>query len=137
MPVPNQIIRVNPLDLQNNISIGVSLPFNAPSVFYKTYTTQDQIKSNLINLLLTEQGERVFNPTFGTNLRSTLFNNTTNDTIASVQNSIITAINTFIPSVTIISVIVDPDIDNHILNVTLNYQLPISGNSDQIIIQLT
>ena len=136
MPIPTTI-RINPLDLQKNIAIGISLPFNSPSVFTKTYSTQDQIKSNLINLLLTEQGERVFNPTFGTNLRSTLFNNIANDTIASVQNSIITAINTFIPSVTIISVIVDPDIDNHILNVTLNYQLPISGNSDQIIIQLT
>jgi len=53
MPIP-QTIRVNPLDLQKNIAIGVSLPFNKP--FTSTYTTKDQIKSNLINLLLTSRG---------------------------------------------------------------------------------
>ena len=45
MPIP-QTIRVNPLDLQKNIAIGVSLPFNGPGVFKSTYTTKDQIKSN-------------------------------------------------------------------------------------------
>jgi len=53
MPIP-QTIRVNPLDLQKNIAIGVSLPFDKP--FTSTYTTKDQIKSNLVNLLLTDTG---------------------------------------------------------------------------------
>ena len=48
MPIP-QTIRVNPLDLQKNIAIGVSLPFNGSGVFKSTYTTKDQIKSNLTN----------------------------------------------------------------------------------------
>ncbi len=61
MPIP-QTVRVNPLDLQGNIAIGVSLPFNGPAgPFNKTYSTADQIKSNLVNLLLTNKGERVFN----------------------------------------------------------------------------
>ena len=46
MPIP-QTIRVNPLDLQGNIAIGVSLPFNGPVAFNSTYSTADQIKSNL------------------------------------------------------------------------------------------
>ena len=59
MPIP-QTTRVNPLDLQKNIAIGVSLPFDGPSgPFNKTYSTADQIKSNLINLLLTNKGERL------------------------------------------------------------------------------
>jgi hypothetical protein len=72
MPLP-QTIRVNPLDLQKNIAIGVSLPFNGPGVFNSTYTTKDQIKSNLVNLLLTSIGERVMNPNFGTELKRFLF----------------------------------------------------------------
>ena len=71
MPIP-QTIRVNPLDLQKNIAIGVSLPFNGPGVFNSTFTTKDQIKSNLINLLLTDPGERVMNPNFGCNLAKIL-----------------------------------------------------------------
>ena len=50
MPIP-QTIRVNPLDLQKNIAIGVSLPFNGSGVFKSTYTTKDQIKSNKDNIL--------------------------------------------------------------------------------------
>ena len=78
MPIP-QTIRVNPLDLQKNIVIGVSLPFNAKGVFNKTYSTKEQIKSNLINLLLTDKGERIMNPEFGADLRRSLFENMTID----------------------------------------------------------
>jgi phage baseplate assembly protein W len=76
MALPNTI-RVNPLDLQKNIAIGVSLPFSKP--FTSTYTTKDQIKSNLINLLLTEVGERVMNPEFGTVIWSLIYEPFTSD----------------------------------------------------------
>ena len=82
MPIP-QTIRVNPLDLQGNIAIGVSLPFNKP--FNSTYSTKDQIKSNLINLILTTRGERVMNPLFGTGLRDFLFEGITTTNIENLN----------------------------------------------------
>ena len=42
-------IKINPIDLQSNVAIGVSLPFNGEGVFNLTYTTKEQIKSNLLN----------------------------------------------------------------------------------------
>jgi hypothetical protein len=39
--------RVDPRDLQRNTAIGVKLPFNAPGVFYSTFSTKDQLKYNL------------------------------------------------------------------------------------------
>ena len=62
--IPNK----NPIDVGSRVAIGVSIPFNAPQVFTQTYTTQDQVKSNIINFILTNKGERVFNPTFGSNI---------------------------------------------------------------------
>ena len=65
--------QIDPLDLTPSTGVGVSLPFNGPGVFNTNYTTQDQTKSNLINLVLTEPGERVYKPFFGVGLNSLLF----------------------------------------------------------------
>jgi phage baseplate assembly protein W len=134
MPIP-QTIRVNPLDLQKNIVIGVSLPFNAPGVFNKTYSTKEQIKSNLINLLLTDKGERIMNPEFGTDLRKSLFDNITDSSIEILKAKIIDAVNIFIPEIFLEDIIIEPDSDYNTLNVTINYRLIISNTPDQVTVQ--
>jgi len=66
--------KINPLDFDSNVAIGVGLPFNAASGGFKlNYVTEDQIHSNLKNLLLTMKGERVMHPTFGTDLYKLMF----------------------------------------------------------------
>ena len=135
MPIP-QTIRVNPLDLQGNIGLGVSLPFDGPSgPFNSTYSTKNQIKSNLINLLLTNKGERVFNPEFGADIRRVLFEGITEDTSALIQNLITTNVNYFIPEVNVVDVVVEPNEDNNSYNIILKYSLVISGTADQITVQ--
>ena len=135
MPIP-QTIRVNPLDLQKNIAIGVSLPFDGPSgPFNKTYSTADQIKSNLINLLLTNKGERLFNPEFGADLKTVLFEGITEDTTALIQDLVTTNVVYFVPEVQVNEVLVTPDQDTNTISVTVKYQLIISGTSDQITVQ--
>jgi phage baseplate assembly protein W len=136
MPTP-QTIRVNPLDLQKNIVIGVSLPFNAPGVFNKTYSTKEQIKSNLINLLLTDKGERIMNPEFGADIRRSLFENITNDSVELLQLKIIDAISIFIPEIELGNVEVTPDFDYNTLNITVSYRLRISNTPDQVTLQFT
>ena len=134
MPIP-QTIRVNPLDLQKNIAIGVALPFNGPGVFKSMYTTKDQIKSNLINLLLTDKGERIMNPEFGTDLRKSLFDNMTDSSSELLRLKIIDSINIFIPEIILGEVKIEPNFDSNILDVTINYRLAISNIPDQITVQ--
>jgi hypothetical protein len=111
MPIP-QTIRVNPLDLQGNIGLGVSLPFNGPSgPFNSTYSTKIQIKSNLINLLLTNKGERVFNPEFGANLKTILFEGITEDTSELIKELINFNVSIFVPEVQIIDILVSPALE--------------------------
>ena len=135
MPIP-QTIRVNPLDLQKNIAIGVSLPFSKP--FTSTYTTKDQIKSNLINLLLTEVGERVMNPNFGCELRRFLFEWITDFNTEELSASLRNSISVFVPEITVTTIEVAPTSSTNIsntINLTISYYLNISQTSDQITVQ--
>ena len=44
--------QINPLDQQPSVGVGVGLPFSSNGVFNTTFTTQDALKSNLINYLI-------------------------------------------------------------------------------------
>ena len=68
-----RVSNIEPIDLQPRVAIGISLPFNGSTGFNSTYTTEAQLKSNLVSFLLTNRGERVLNPTFGANLRELIF----------------------------------------------------------------
>jgi len=132
-----QITRVNPLDLQKNIAIGISLPFNGPNgkPFNSTFSTKDQIKSNLINLILTNKGERVFNPEFGADLKRILFEGITESTISSAKRQITDNINIFVPDAIVNEIEIIPDEDKNILSITIKYSLRISGTADQITVE--
>jgi phage baseplate assembly protein W len=132
MPIP-QTIRVNPLDLRKNIAIGVSLPFKGP--FKSTFTTKDQIKSNLINLLLTNKGERVMNPNFGCDIKRQLFETITNETEQKIINNIVEAVNTFIPEIQLLNIIITPNADLNLMNVIIDYKIIISNTPGQVTIQ--
>jgi phage baseplate assembly protein W len=136
MPIP-QTVRINPLDLQGNIAIGVSLPFDGPSgPFNSTYSTQTQIKSNLLNLLLTNKGERVFNPEFGCDLERALFEGINENIVDIIKNLINTNVALFLPEIQINDIIVDLNTpDNNTISITINYRIRISGTADQITVQ--
>jgi len=134
MPIP-QTIRVNPLDLQKNIAIGVSLPFNGPGVFNKTYTTKAQVKSNLVNLLLTDIGERVMNPTFGCDLKRFIFEGITDENASLIAESVTNSINIFVPEVTVTNIVIVPNTDYNLIDVNIDYVLNISNTPDQVTVQ--
>lgn len=135
MPIP-QRIRVNPLDLQKNIAIGVSLPFNGPGVFNSTYSTKEQTKSNLVNLLLTNTGERIMNPNFGTELRNFLFEGINEDNIGLLKTSLLNSISIYVPGITVTSIDVASNPDYNLINLSVNYLLNISQTPDEVTIQL-
>jgi phage baseplate assembly protein W len=126
--------RVDPRDLNKNTAIGVKLPFNAPGVFYSTFSTKDQLKYNLINLLLTAKGERVLNPNFGTLLRAQLFNPITPTSFSNLEGSILDSIQTYIPEIRVdnINFIQSEEFNTNTLIINITYQILISGDTDSI-----
>jgi phage baseplate assembly protein W len=135
MPIP-QVIRIDPRDLDKNRAIGVSIPFNAGGVFRSTYSTKDQIKSNLINLLLTLRGERIENPEFGTNLPRLIFEQLDEQLYPIIQDEIFSSVNRFVPEVTLLNIVLTPDADGNTISIEIDYRLNISGQQDNIIIAL-
>jgi phage baseplate assembly protein W len=136
LPIP-QTIRVNPLDLQKNIAIGVSLPFNGPGVFNSTFTTKDQIKSNLVNLLLTSTGERIMNPNFGTFLKRFLFEGITDSNLESLKDNLLNSISIYIPDITVTSIVITPNTDYNSIDLNIDYVVNISQSPDQVTVQFT
>ena len=114
-----QYIRINPLDTDTDIAIGVSLPFDGTAVFNSTYTTKDQMKSNLLNVILTEPGERLFKPNFGVGLRNYLFENF--DDIPELEDRIKNQIELYIPQIELDRVIVEKNPNSHNLNIKIYY----------------
>ena len=123
-------IRINPLDLNKNVAIGVAFPFDADGVFNQTFTQKEQVKSNLINVLLTEKGERINLPTFGVGLKNLLFE--TNIDTNLLEDRINTQIQQYIPEITLISAVVTFSPDEHILYIKITYRYNPSNELDAI-----
>ena len=130
MPTIDNYVRINPLDLNKNVAIGVAFPFNADAVFNQTFTQKEQVKSNLINVLLTEPGERVNLPDFGVGLKNLLFE-TTIDT-ANLEARIDNQVQIYIPEITLISAETDFSPDEHILYIKITYRYNPSNEVDAI-----
>lgn len=123
---------INTLDLKPSTGVGVGLPFNTPSVFTTIYTTKEQIKYNIINFLLSDKRERIFNPTFGAGLRSRLFEQITNQSNQALQDSIETSIQNYFPNIQITQLDVISDPDRSSITVEFSYTLLASNEQDII-----
>lgn len=125
-----------PIDLENRRAVGFGFPLNGNAVFTPTYQTRDQIKANLINFLLTNSSERVFNPNFGANLRSLLFENINNNTLDELSSSIQNSISELFPLVKILEIKFNNIVDQNTINFNLTYQVINFNITDEIDILL-
>jgi phage baseplate assembly protein W len=127
---------INVLDLRPSTGIGVALPFNAPGVFRTVYTTREQLKYNIINFLLTDQRERIFNPSFGANIRSKLFEQITTETLNELDSLIRDGIQRYFPNVIITELVFGGNPDENFLKVQFSYKINNTGESDIVILSL-
>jgi len=124
--------KIFPIDTKPGTAVGVSLPFNAPNTFFSTYTTQDAIKNNLINFLLTNNTERFLNIDFGANLRQFIFEHITSDNLNYLKESIQSLIKTYFPNVLVNKVDIISSQDNNEINIQINYSIINTGINDQV-----
>ena len=130
MPLIQGVRRINPLDSNKNVRIGVAFPLDDVNLFKGTQTVKEQVKSNLINLLLTEAGERVNEPNFGVGLKKLLFEQgiNTDELNERINNQIVF----YIPEISLIDTSVKFEDDEHKLFVTITYRFNLDGTNDAI-----
>lgn len=126
--------QINPLDLQPSVGVGVGLPFTSNQVFTTTYTTQDAIKTNLINFFLTGESERFFNPTFGAGIRAVLFDQMTVDIDDQVQGIIRSGLATWFPNVLVKELTTQMQQDTNVYIVYLRYSIRNTSIVDELLI---
>jgi phage baseplate assembly protein W len=123
-----QILKVN---LDKSVKIGISLPLNGNAVFNQTYSQREQIKSNLTNFLLTNKGEKLFKPEFGTKIRQKLFEPITN--IINFQDELRSEISKyFMEQLSLVSLKVVPDYDGSLIEINIEYKLKSEFENDTI-----
>jgi phage baseplate assembly protein W len=124
--------RIFPLDQKPGTAVGIAIPFNAPAVFFSTYTTQDAIRNNLLNFFLTNQTERYLNNQFGANLRAFIFEQITNDNLDGLKENIQSLITQYFPNIKIDKLDILQYPDNNEIDVQLYYSIINTGITDQV-----
>ena len=129
-----EVKKIHPLDLQPRKAVGVSLPFSAKDVFLPTYTTQEAIKVNLINYILTGRGERFLNPDFGIDLRSLLFEQLVDDKIEELEYKIRQGISEWFPNVVINKIEITSDKTTGVVRTYMKYGVQFTNIQDELLI---
>jgi|TARA_R110000796_G_scaffold11796_7_gene39632 phage baseplate assembly protein W len=125
-----------------NKSINIDFPFrDSKEGFFLKLNTEDSkaIKADLLHLILTNKGERLYLPEFGTNLRTYLFNPYDGITQEEIKSEISEAVKKYLPNLKINSVIIEEAPQNQYgAVVRLDYTITedVFESKDFVIIQL-
>jgi len=126
--------KIFPLDLPQNaqVAVGIDIPMNSNAVFRLNYTTQQAIKSDLINYFMTNQGERPFNTVFGCTVKTQVFEQISQGTISNIETIIKNDLSLYFPNVNVQTIEVLGYEDSNLITINIYYNIQEFGLSDNI-----
>lgn len=131
-------IKIDPLDVDEKVAVGIRLPFNKKKIFDLDYTTKNHAKSKLINVLLTSPGERLNQPLFGAGLKNRLFQQNTPVAGEELRSIVTPQVEQYVPEIKINNISLrDGGLQGHILYVTVNYSLVNNDEEDSVSLSFT
>jgi len=131
-PRVNQFIE----DKDTRVSVGLEMPLgrqpNGDGYFASTKTTIDAVKEDIKMLLLTQQGERLFQPLLGMNIRRFLFEQITENTVIEIENDIVNTFSRWLPFVQLNDINVDiSDQDRNKIKIDIKFNIANAPNDLQ------
>lgn len=88
-----------------------------------TVKDKSAIKQSIMTLLLTEQGERLFNPELGSSITRMLFEPLDFASAALIRSEIAETLARFEPRIEVDRIVCEPDFNNNGFNVELHYEI--------------
>ena len=117
----------------SNQAYGITLPVQrGNSGFFATaFTSFEQAKSNLKNLLLTRKGERMLQPNFGSGIHELLFEQATDNLEERLQENITDSVNFWLPYIDIDEIEVNMTDDMKDMNkAEMSIQFSVAGQPE-------
>ena len=123
---------VREIDRNEDKYVGIEFPLghSPEGFFYKTKTVLQQSKANLRNLLLTTPGERIFQPEFGSQLKSIVFEQG-QDIPNRVEEAIRSAVDKHLAYININDVFTTQE--NNTLNISVEYSVPLNPDNIEVL----
>ena len=97
--------------MANGFTYGINFPFRdsyTGNYLSLSQTTDQEIRSNLVHLLLTRKGTRYYLPDFGTRLYEYLFEPLDGPTFSDLEAEIRDSVNQYIPGITLTNITITP-----------------------------
>lgn len=117
--------RFIPNELKVNFyqDINVSQLFNKDTNDLSLLVNEDSVKHSIINILLTNVGEKFFNINFGSEVNKILFENLTPQTTAALNSLIKSAIENYEPRANLLNVISSPLPDDNAYAISIVFNI--------------
>lgn len=113
--------------MANGVYININYPFkDSPKGYFLDLTSTDNkaIKADLLHLLLTRKGQRLYNPEFGTRLLEYIYEPYDGLTFNDIKNEVENSVKTYLPQVTLNNLTVDPSpLSEYAVIVTIDYTI--------------
>ena len=128
--------------MANGKYININYPFKDSAKGFFLDITEDKnqaIKADLLHLILTRRGQRLYNPDFGTELMRFIFEPNDILTEESIKDEIRTVVKKFLPSLKLDDIIIEPSIESeYAAVVTISYTITddVFSSSDVIVVKL-
>ena len=133
MPIPNNKTNQFINDKDTRVSVGIDFPLGlvpgGDGYFATTKTTIDAIKTNIRLLLQTTQGERLFQPNLGMNLKQLLFEQASDETNIQIENNIVDVFELWLPFVQLQNINIDRRDDVNQININIEFNISRAPNS--------
>ena len=101
--------------MANGFTYGINFPFKDSyegNYLSLSQTTEQEIRSNLIHLLLTRKGTRYYLPDFGTRIYEFIFDPLDGETFEGIKSEIQEQVEKYIPNLIINDITVTPYLDS-------------------------